>query len=110
MFVNRGELLFISNNEQLLTAVLDRAVTAAPATTPALTYAAGFRLARERANYERMMTALDFGNGGNPSAPLFFSGNVLSLGRVLGTLAEVHVTERQRDGVMSQKVIYQLGR
>ncbi len=70
MFANRGRLLFLSNDSRLLAAVLDRAGTTAP--TGAFTYAAGFRHLRERPNFERMMTALDFNSPPGAAGRCFF--------------------------------------
>lgn len=109
MFVNRGELLFLSNDLQLLTATANLAGVARPNAIP-LTYAAGFRHARERDNYQRLMTALDFGSGGNPGAPRLFSQNIASLSRVLSSIAEVQVTQQEQNGVTIQQIVYQLRR
>jgi hypothetical protein len=108
MFVNRGKLLFVSNDPQLLAAAASR--VGSPSTNTPLTYAAGFRHTRERANFERLATALDFGAGGNPGAPAFFSGNIASLSRVLSSIAEVQITGQERGSVTSEKIVYQLGR
>jgi hypothetical protein len=109
MYVARGSLLFISNDLPLLTAVVNRAGAAQAPATP-LTYLAGFRHTRERANFERIMTALDFGAGGPPGAPPFFSANVASLSRTLSNVSEVQVTQREQTGVTIQRVVYQLTR
>lgn len=109
LFVNRGDLLFVSNDLQLLTATVNRA-GAAPGNTTPLTYAAGFRHARERANYQRIMTALDFGVSVNPGAPGMFSGNIASLSRALSNVTEVRVTQQEQDGATRQQIVYQLGR
>ena len=109
MFVTRGPLLFISNDLPMLAAVVSRAGAAQTPTT-ALTYAAGFRHTREHSNFERIMTALDFGSGGPPGAPPFFSANIASLSRALSNISEVQVTHREQNGVTIQKVIYQLTR
>jgi hypothetical protein len=118
VFANRGNLLFISNDARLLESVLARSGTAAPGTS--YTYAAGFRHARESANYERVMTALDFSsapaNGqillsdASGGAPAFFSQNLASLGRVLAKLNEVTVTEEERGNVTVQTVVYRMTR
>jgi hypothetical protein len=116
VFANRGNLLFISNDARLLQSVLARFGTAAPGAS--YTYAAGFRHARESANYDRVMTALDFtsapasvqillSNASN-GAPAFFSQNIASLGRVLAKLNEVSITEEERGNVTTQTVVYQM--
>jgi len=109
IFATRGRLLFLANDSDLLAAVLDRA--GASAASGALTYAAGFRHAREAANFERVMAALDFGLVGRASsAPPFFSGNIASLGRVLSQVAEIRVTEEERLNATVQNVHYLLRR
>lgn len=115
LFATRGRLLFLANDAGLLAATLDRVGTAAPA--GAFTYAAGFQHSRERANYARIMAALDFaGFAGDPedgqglrgAAPPFFSGNIGSLSRVLSKIAEVRVTEQENEAGTVQTVVYQL--
>jgi len=102
MFAASGQLLFLGNDAGWMAAVLDRAGARPPA--GGVSYAAGFRHARERANYQRIMTALDFGQEGGPA---FFSANLGSLSQVLSGIAEVRVTEEDRAGVTSQTVVYQ---
>jgi hypothetical protein len=104
-FAIRGRLLFLSNDSGLLGAVLSRSGASTP--IPAFTYAAGFRHAREHANYDRIMTALDFAPAG-PRGPGFFSGNIASLSRVLSGISEVRVTEEERGPATMQTVVYQL--
>jgi hypothetical protein len=117
LFAARGPLLFLSNDPGLLAALLDRA--GAGSAPGALTYAAGCRYARERSNFERVMSALDFtaaaGNSGfglmgRPAgAPPYFSGNLASLSRVLSQIAEIRATEEERAGSTVQNVQYLLG-
>jgi hypothetical protein len=106
MFAVRGRLLFLGNDLRLLTAVLDQAGTS-PANA-ALTNAAGFRHARERENYQRVVAALDF--PAPATAPTFFSGNIASLSRVLSSVAEVRVTEEQKGMATFQTVLYRIPR
>jgi hypothetical protein len=64
------------------------------------------------------MIALDFNSsGGNAQsrqddpddhAPPFFSGNMGSLSRVLSHVAEVRITQEEKDDVMLQTVVYRL--
>jgi hypothetical protein len=107
MFAVQGRLLFLGNDSRLLATVLDRTGTAPAAT--ALTYAAGFRHSRERSNYTRIMSALDFtGFARTDGAPTFFSRNMESLSAVLSRLAELRVTEENRGTTTVQSVVYQL--
>jgi hypothetical protein len=107
LFANSGRLLFLGNDAGLLASVLDR-LGEKPA-TGAFDYAAGFRHLRERSNYGRVMSALDFNSSaGNDAAPTFFSGNIGSLSRVLANVAEVRVTEEQKGHITVQTVWYQM--
>jgi hypothetical protein len=107
IFANSGRLLFLGNDVRLLTTVLDRLGANPP--SGALSYAAGFRHLRERSNYERIMTALDFNSSaGNETAPAFFSGNIGSLSRVLSNVAEVRVTEEEKGDITLQTVLYRM--
>jgi hypothetical protein len=117
LFVTRGRLLFVSNDSRLLASVLDRA--GIPPAAGAFTYAAGFRHLRERANYERVMAALDFASPADnpgffrtesPGVPTFFSGNLGSLSRVLASVVEVGITEEDRGSATVQTVKYQIGK
>lgn len=64
-----GRYLVVANSDTLLAAVLDRLKpgTAAPSPT---SYAAGFRHAREKANYAELMRALDQVAGARASAAM----------------------------------------
>jgi len=108
VFAYRGRLLFLSDDSLLLGAVLNRSATPPPA--GALTYAAGFRHSRERLNYERVMTALDFTSPvpSDNGAPAFFSGNIASLSRALSNVIEIRVTEEERNDATRQTVVYQM--
>lgn len=118
VFTNRGNLLFLANEVRLLQSVL--ATAGAQPSTAVYTYAAGFRHLRERANYERIMTALDFTSpspngqipfGGAPGdAPPFFSGNMGSLSRVLAILNEVQMTREDRADRSLETVLYRMSR
>jgi len=111
IFADRGRLLFLSNDSRLLGAALDRVGTRPPA--GALIYAAGFRHLRERPNYERVMTALDFAGSARSErggAPSFFTGNIASLSEVLSDLVEMRVTEGERGLATVQTVVYQMAR
>ncbi len=112
LYAIRGKLLFIGNDPVQLAATLDRigAGTQAPA---GLTYAAGFHHAREAANFERIMNALDFSTpGGNQffpvreNGPAFFSANLASLSRVLSFVTGVAVNEEQSGIYTRQQIVY----
>jgi hypothetical protein len=110
-----GPLLFLGNDAALLAAVLDR--TGAPAATTPISYAAGFRHTRERANYQRVMEALDFTSPAlgfgfvlpdGIAPPSFFSRNIASLSRALSKVGEIHVTQEERGAATIQRVVYRL--
>jgi hypothetical protein len=110
-----GPLLFLGNDAALMGAVLDRTAIGA-ATTP-ITYAAGFRHTRERASYERVMSALDFTSTApafgfvrpeGMAPPSFFSGNIASLSRVLSKIGEIRVTQEEPGAATIQRVVYRL--
>lgn len=113
-FATRGQLLFLSDDSRLLATVLNRAATTTPASV--FTYAAGFRHSRERSNYERVMTALDFTSPvandnadlERSGAPAFFSRNIASLSRVVSNLIEIRVTEEERNDATIQTVLYRM--
>jgi len=105
LFAHTGRLLFLGNDARLLAAVLDRDGTKPAA--GALDYAAGFRHLRERSNFERVMTALDFGSSSG-DVPAFFSGNMGSLSRVLSKVEEIQVTQEESDSLTLQTVVYRM--
>jgi hypothetical protein len=108
-FAVSGRILFLGDDARLFAAVLDHVGASAP--SGVIDYAAGFRHSLERANFERVMTALDFGKSAEANdAPAFFSRNISSLSRVLLNVAEIRVTEEERGGVTTQTVVYQMGR
>jgi hypothetical protein len=114
MFANRGKMLFLSNDATLLAGLLDR--TGVSPVTSAITYAAGFRHSYERANYERIMKALDF-NGilgelqedHADKQPAFFSGNIASLSQILSHVSEIRVTEEEKATRTEQTILYRMG-
>ena len=97
--------LFLANDLTLLAAVLDR--TAIAPSARSLTYAAGFRHSPESGNYNRIMTALDFG-AARGEAPAFFSGDLASLGRTLGSISEISIARTEIGTVTSETVSYHL--
>jgi hypothetical protein len=108
LFSTSGHLLVLGNSSGLVEAVLDRAGSSSPAGV--FSYAAGFRHLRERPNFERMMTALDFTSpsGRAEGVPPFFSGNVASMSRVLSKVSEIRITEEPKPNVTLQKVRYEV--
>ena len=100
-FTVRGNLLVLANSTSLLNSMLSR-VDRKPAAGEAI-YMARFRHAAERANFDKMMAALDYGK----PQPAFFSGNVGSLSRVLSRVATETVTCRDTGAALAQTIIYE---
>ncbi|MGA2591304.1 MAG: hypothetical protein ABSH32_15400 [Bryobacteraceae bacterium] len=100
-FTVRGNLLVLANSTSLLNSILSR-VDRKPAAGEAV-YMARFRHAAERANFDKMMAALDYGK----PQPAFFSGNMGSLSRVLSRVATETVTCRDTGTALAQTIIYE---
>jgi hypothetical protein len=100
-FTARGNLLVLANSADLLKEILSR-VDRKPAADDAI-YIAGFRHTAERANFEKMMAALDYGK----PQPTFFSGNIASLSRVLSRVSTESIVIHDRGGSLTQTVVYQ---
>jgi hypothetical protein len=109
----RGKLLIIATDAASLTALLDRMPTQ-PVASSGATYLAGVSIARERAPYLAMMSALDFTSTHFTSTesegrdPAFFSANVGSLLSSLGRLTAIGVTARDRGSAVEETVEYRL--
>ncbi len=105
-FVTEDSLLIVANDSDLLQSMLDRRAN----TTSSLnaTYAAFFRHDRERSNFGRMMTALDFAQPRAGQAPAFFSGNIASLSSALRRVKGIEVVERTTTDRVEQRVTYSL--
>jgi hypothetical protein len=103
-FAVDGPLLVIANDADLLQSILNRPRTQAPAFDA--TYTATFRHARERANYDRLATALDFGPSQAGQQPSFFSANIASLSAALRWVNRITLTERARPDRVEQTIIY----
>jgi hypothetical protein len=107
------KLTFIANDATLLGEVMDRTGTGSVAAGPA--YAAEFRHAAARSDYERIMQALDFGartqsfffNPQGDRTPAFFSGNLSSLSAVFGFVQNVAITQLESPTVQRQTVVYE---
>lgn len=107
----RGAALIVASTPGLLQALSARLATPAPAEGGV--YMARYRHARELEPFTRMMRLLDHsrqpqadGDGG--MGPPFFSGNVASLGRVLGRIQDVSVVARDEGALVRQRVVYRI--
>jgi hypothetical protein len=105
-FAAQGPLLVIANDNDLLQTILARPRTPMPAFTAS--YAAAFRHARERANYQRLMNALDFGPAQPGQSPGFFSANIASLSTALRPINGIQLTERTTPDRLQQTIVYAL--
>lgn len=97
-----GKLLFIGNNDSMTKVMAAREQGSETASD--ITYSAGFRHTRERANYQRIMTALWHGDSGR--APAFFHSNLGSLSDVFGFVTSVEVQRAAKGDRVEEKVIY----
>lgn len=105
----RGPLLFLANDPELLAAVLDAAVKPAVAVEGA--YAAGFRHAAERDRFVSMMRFIDHAAAGSENRePLFFSENLASLSGTLSRVQSASIVVRDRGTAVFQTVTYGLDR
>ena len=102
-----GALLLFANDAELLQSLVDRTpVPAGPSLNA--TYAASFRHDRERANYLRLMNALDFRQSQTSQQPAYFSGNLASLSSALSRVNGIEMTERATADRVEQQVVDQL--
>jgi hypothetical protein len=103
----RGTLLFVANDSELLAAVLD--ATAKPAVQAEGAYAAGFRHAAERGRFVSMMRLVDHAVSGSENRePLFFSENLASLSETLSRVHSASILVRDRGTAVSETVTYRL--
>jgi hypothetical protein len=103
----RGKYLFISDNSDLLIALLAN-TNQKPTLTPAV-FAARFDHQRERENFGRLTGLLDKPNGsaGAGSAPDFFSENIGSLSLALAGVSSEKIIVRDLGDRVNQTVTYQ---
>jgi hypothetical protein len=103
----RGSLLFVANDAELLARVLESA--SRPAVAVDGGYAAGFRHAQERDRFGSMMRFIDraAGSADGPEPP-FFSGNLAGLSETLARVGAASIVARDTGAGVSQTVIYRL--
>ena len=111
-FTVEGKLLIISNSTELLGQAMDR-IDRAPAATEA-SYAGGFRHASARADYKKMMAALDDAapsqaaqvteSGGTRRR--FFAEDLGSLSDTLSDVAEVEIRARDLGSTLRETISY----
>jgi hypothetical protein len=105
--VARGKYLFISDNSELLAAVL--ANTNQKSTLTPAVFVARFDHQREKGNFGRLAGLLDKpgGSAGTGSAPDFFSENIGSLSRALAGLSSEKIIVRDMGDKVNQTVTYE---
>jgi hypothetical protein len=103
----RGNVLLIANRADAIRRLADGGVPAQAAAP--VSYYAGYRVAPEISNFERMMRLIEFPamSAGSNEPPLF-SENLPSLARSLRRLQTVAVTEQDQGQRVRQAVIYRM--
>jgi hypothetical protein len=97
-----GRVLILSDSSALLTAMLGR--LSAPA-GQASVYASVYQHAREFPLYQRLTRLIDFPNGA-AGGPLFFSGNVGSIGRTMARLDSASLVAHDNGAAVRESVVY----
>ncbi len=104
----RGKLLYIGNQPEMLTAMLQKKNTAVQ--PQGAIYAAGFNHAGERQNFYEFSAAID--RSSQPQSryetnqPRFFSQNIASLSRALARLESEKIVVREAKNKVFQTVTY----
>ena len=111
----RGKYLVLSDRAELLNSISLPAKKIAAA-SEAIS-AAGINFARERDNFAALTRLLDgttatenSSSAGSPGEPPFFSGNLVSLSRVLSGVKSESIVTRESGGKVLQTVTYQWDR
>ncbi len=117
----RGNRLYMSSSDSLLSAMLNRDSSPAAAGNEPVTYEARFQhSAREQQVFSKLAGCLDAAGHGaadsgvvadeNPSegqAPAFLSGNIASLSRMWSNMRRETVTEKDQGATVAQTVVYE---
>ncbi len=106
--VSRGRFLIVGDSRELVDAIV-RKIGAAPAA--GAVYAAAWRHTRELGNFERMMKLIDAPQipaGADEREPMFFSENLLSLGRVLRRVQSAEIAVHDAGSMLRETVVYRL--
>jgi hypothetical protein len=106
----RGKILVVATSKDLLAAML--AGVANPASAPGARYAAGYRHSKELPNFVKMMRLIDNPlakeSKQDPPEPAFFSGNIASLGQVLGRIESQSIVVHDTGVNVTENVVYRL--
>jgi len=101
-----GKWLVIGDTSEMVNAVFARRNRTALA---GAAYAAGWRLARELPNFDRMTKLIDFPQmPEGPGEPPFFSGNLASLGRTLKRIDAATIVVHDAGTMLRESVVYKL--
>jgi len=105
----RGPILIVANDEILLQHLLSNVARGSQENAAMLI--AGFRHAKERANFDLLFRVIDrpYGisdHGATAQSPQFFSNNISSLSTALADLADVRVNVRSDGDKLRQTVTY----
>ncbi len=106
VMATRGPLLFISNRSEYLAAVLPLA--SQPSGAQGITYAAGYRVTSELANYARIMRFIEAPQGEGNGEPPLFSANLASFARTLQRARSTAIVSRDDGRIVKQTVTYRL--
>jgi hypothetical protein len=98
-----GKWLVLGDSTDAVNAVFSRRTRTA---LPGASYAAGWRHARELPNFERMIKLIDFPQAS--AEPLFFSGNIASLGRTLHRVDTASIVIHDAGTLLRESVVYKL--
>jgi hypothetical protein len=104
-----GRVLIIGDSGALIGAMASRG--SAPNASGAA-YSARFQHARELPKFERMMRLIDApslrSSTGDSREPMFFSENIASLGRALGSVGDVSIESHDDGRLVRQTMVYKL--
>jgi hypothetical protein len=104
-FAAQGKLLLIANSADLLAQVMDRIDSnALPGDA---SFAAGFRHARARGDYKKMMAALDEAQPG-AGRQRFFSQNLAGLSDTFADVQSMEIRARDQGKMLQETVTYAL--
>jgi hypothetical protein len=108
----RGRTLLIATGKELLEAMLAGSLNRPSA--PAARYAAAYRHSTELPNFVKMMRLIDnplskqTTEGDEPPEPVFFSGNIGSLGQALSRIDSESIVVHDTGSMVTQNVVYKL--
>jgi hypothetical protein len=109
-FLADGQRLIIGDSTTLVNAIAQRRTR--PAVAGAI-YEASWRHSRELANFTRMFQLIDFpqirpSQDGQDAEPMFFSGNLASIGNVFARVDSATITVHDVGTMLRENVIYRM--